>query len=115
MLNELIAGFVVGLMSALMDTIQFHKSSWLFAFVKKHFGDKAFLWLRSDWNIYWNKWTHWIFGDGWHSAKNIMWLGIFFSIWEGGSCTATIYFFFSWAISFNIFFLIFDIRRPYNE
>jgi len=112
MIKIIFAGVLAGLMKAMMDTIRFHGNSWIFEWVLHHLGHKAYWWLKADWKPTWSPLTHWIVGDGWHVAQNIMWLAVFCGIFLGGSWRAVFYFYFGWAIAFNLFFsVIFNKRQ----
>ena len=111
MTSEILAGFFTGLFKALIDTIKFHQSSWIFNFAHKYFSAEVCFWLRSDWSSDWNPWTGWIIGDGWHFFQNLMWLSVFYGILNGGNLLSLLCFYLSWAISFNLFFSIIFRKR----
>ncbi len=101
----LFLGILAGLMKSIMDTIQFHRHSWIFDYIREHFGLAALEWFESRWKVTQNPWTHWIFGDGWHTAQNIMWASILVAIWISRSnWISVLAFYLGWALTFNTTF-----------
>ena len=104
-MNVLIFAILAGFFNALMDTIEFHWGRcWIFNWLWKHW-QKAYWWFYSQWMPNHDKWTHWIFGDGWHTAKIFMLVSISGALYfSAGNWLAVIYFVLGWGVSFNLFF-----------
>ncbi len=99
-----ILAVAAGFFNALMDTIEFHWGQcWLFDWLWEHWRG-AYWWFMSQWSPTNNKWLHWIFGDGWHTAKLFMIVSILASIYfSAGTWWDVFYFMLGWGISFNLF------------
>ncbi len=69
MLTFIILVIIAGMFKAVMDTIKFHKYSWLFGLAVK-LGIKK--WFASEWQPWWNPVWHWLYpSDGWHTSQTI--------------------------------------------